>query len=166
MLPPSSLKTCAHRQHCNPHKKTAFPCCSPYSRVHHTCTTQQRLHLTFKCRMACPGMATHTLAGLCALSLLIAASSSGNLHKPVKPQPPHTTCTALPQPPAQAPPRLLHPAEAALDLAVPHDMPRAGHSHIGRALCAAVAEYCLLLWTSPQTSKTATPPQTTCTALE
>ena len=36
-------------------------------------------------------------------------------------------------------------AEAAFDLAVPHGMLRAGHSHTGRALCAVVAECCLLL---------------------
>ena len=81
----------------------------------------------------CPGLATHTLAGLCALWLPSAASSFGNLHKPAKSQPPRTTCTApLPQPPVQAPPHLLHHiAEAAFDLALPHGMPRAGHSHTG-----------------------------------
>ena len=71
------------------------------------------------------------------------------------PQPPQTTpCTAaLPSPPVQAPPLLLHTAEATFDLAVPHGMPRAGHSHTGRALCAVVAECCLLLWTAPQTQQ-------------
>ena len=64
---------------------------------------------------------------------------------------------ALPQPPVQAPPPLLHTAEAAFDLAVPCGMPRAGHSHTGRALCAVVNGCCLLLWKSPQTGKTAPP---------
>ena len=114
--------------------------------------------MTLQCPMACPGLATHALAGLCALWLPSAASSSGTLPKPGKNAPPQTTCTApLPQPPVQAPPPLLHTAEAAFDLAVPHGMPRAGHSHTGRALCAVVAECCLLLWKSPQTGKTATP---------
>ena len=140
-----------HTQNCNPHKPPAQPCRSP----HHTHCTVQRLHLTFQCPMSCPGLATHTLAGTCALWLLSAASSSGNLHEPAK-QPPRISCTApLPQPPVQAPPHLLHAAEAAFDLAVPHCMPRAGHSHTGRALCAVVAECCLLLWKSPQTGKTA-----------
>ena len=114
--------------------------------------------------MACPGLATHTLAGLCALWLPVAASSSGNIHhKLAKPQPPQTIRPALPQPPAQAPSLLLHSAESAFDLAVPHGMPRAGHSHTGRALCAVVAECCLLLWKSPLSAKPQ-PPQTTCRA--
>ena len=108
--------------------------------------------------MGCPALAIHTHAGLCALWLQSAASSSGNLHKPAKPKPPQPPCTApLPQPPVQAPPPLLHTAEAAFHLAVPHGMPRAGHSHTGRAQCAVVAECCLLLWKSPHTGKTATP---------
>ena len=37
--------------------------------------------------------------------------------------------------------QLLHTAEAAFDLAVPHGMPRAGHSHTGRALCTR--DYCI-----------------------
>ena len=45
----------------------------------------------------------------------------------------------------QAPPHLLHKAEAPFVLAVPHGMPRAGHSHAGRALWAMVDECCLLL---------------------
>ena len=99
----------------------------------------------------CPGLATHTLAGLCALWLVIAASSSGNFHKPAKPHPQQTTCTApLPLPPVQAPSHLLHIVETAFDLAVPHGMSRAGHPRTGRALCAVVAECCLLLWNSPR----------------
>ena len=74
-----------------------------------------------------PGLATHTLAGLCALRLLSAASSSENLHKSAKPQPPQTICHALPKsPPVQAQPFLLYTAEAAFDLAVPYGMPRTG----------------------------------------
>ena len=71
-----------------------------------------------------------------------------------KPQPPQTTSTAWPQQPVQAPPHLLHTAEAALDLAVPHGMPRAGHSHNGRPLCAVVAEHCLLIiWKTSEIHK-------------
>ena len=54
-----------------------------------------------------------------------------------------TTCTALPQPPVQAPPDLLTTAQGAFDLAVAQGMPRAGHSHTGGALCAVVAEHSL-----------------------
>ena len=110
--------------------------------------------------MACPGLTTHTLAGLCALWLPSTACSSGNKHKPAKSeQPPQTTtCPALPQPPAQAPQHLLHTAEAAFDISQPYDMPRAGHSHASRALCAVVAECCLLFLKFPQTAgKTAIP---------
>ena len=55
-----------------------------------------------------------------------------------------TTCPALPQPPVQAPPDdLLTTAQGPFDLAVAQGMPRAGHSHTGRALCAVVAEHSL-----------------------
>ena len=55
-----------------------------------------------------------------------------------------TTCTALPQPPVQAPPALLTTAEGPFDLAVAQGVPRAGHSHTGGgALCAVVAEHSL-----------------------
>ena len=114
--------------------------------------------------MKCPGLATHTLAGLCALWLPSAASSFGTLHKPAKPHPPpQTTCTALEQPPVQASTHLLHSAEAAFDLALARGMPRAGHSHTDRALCAVVFE-CCLLYKSSQTGKLQ-PPQTTRPAL-
>ena len=114
--------------------------------------------LPLQCPIICPGLAFYTLAGLfCELWLPSAASSSGNLYTPAKPQPPQTNGPALLQPPVQAPPHLLSTAEAAFDLAVPHGMPRAGHPHTGRGLCAVVAECCLLLWTPPQTGKTATP---------
>jgi len=112
--------------------------------------------LTLQYPTACPGLATHTLAGLCALWLPSAASSSGNLHTPVKPQPPQTACPALPQPAVQAPLHLLHTAEAKFDLAVPHDMTRAAHPQTGRGLCAVDAKCCILLWKSPQSGKTAT----------
>ena len=68
-----------------------------------------------------------------------------------------TTCPVLPQPPVQSPPYLLHTAEAAFDLAVPQGIPKAGHSHTLRALCAMVAKCFLLLWKSPQTRKPTTP---------
>ena len=156
-LPPP-LEITTNRQNRSPHKPPAQPCRCPQFRPHHTCCTLQRLHLTLQCRMACLGLATHTLAGLCALWLPSAASSSGTLQKPAKPQPPQTTCPALPQPPVQAPPPLLHAAEAAFDLVVPHGMPRrVGHPHTGRALCTVLAECCFLLWKSPQTGKTASP---------
>ena len=68
------------------------------------------------------------------------------LQNVTKPEATQTTCTAaLRQPPVQAPPDLLTTAQGAFDLAVAKDMPRAGHSHTGRALCAVVAECCLLL---------------------
>ena len=66
---------------------------------------------------------------------------------------PQTTCPGLLQPAVQAPPHLMQTEEAAFDLAVSHDIPLAGHSHTGRALCAVVAECCLLLWKSAQTGK-------------
>ena len=117
-----------------------------------------------QCLIACPGLATHTLAGICALRLPSAASSSGNLQKPAKPQPPRTTCTALPQPPVQAPLHLLHTAEAALDLAMPYGMPRTSHLHIGRALRTVVAERRLLHLKTQESSKTRNPHKTTCPA--
>ena len=113
--------------------------------------------MDMQCSIACSGLATQTLAGLCALCLPSAAFFSGNLHTPAKSQPPQTTCPALPQPPVQAPPHQPYRAESAFDLAVPYGMPRADHSQTGRALGAVVAECCLLLWKSPQTGKTTTP---------
>ena len=50
--------------------------------------------------------------------------------------------------PVQAPLPMLHTAEAAFDLAVPHGMPRAGHPHTGRALCAVVGPCKLQLKTA------------------
>ncbi len=116
------------------------------------------LHLALQCPIACPGLAPHTRAGLGALWLPGEAGSCENIHEPAKLSPPQTTCQALLQPPVQAPPHLLHTAEAASDLAVPDGMPRAGHSHTGRALYAVVAECCLHPWNLPQTGKTAPPP--------
>ena len=107
--------------------------------------------------MACPGLATHTLVGLCALWLPSAASSSGHLHKPAKPQHPQTTGPALPQPQAQAPPNLPHTPEASFDLAMGHGMCRAGQSHTGRALCAVVGKRHLHIRNTPAFSKTAPP---------
>ena len=145
-----------NRQNRNPNKLPAQPGRSPQCRPVHNCCLPQRLHLILQYPMACPGLATHTLAGLCTLCLPSAASSSGNLHKPAKLQPPRTTCPALPQPPV-APQHLLHTADAVFNLAVPHGMPRAGHSLTGRALCAVVAECCILLWKPSQNSRTAPP---------
>ena len=92
--------------------------------------------------MACPGLAVHTLAGLfCAPWLPSGASTPGELQHSAKPQPPQTTCPARPQHPVQAPSHQVHTAGAAFDLAVAHGMPRAGHSHTGRApLCGMVSK--------------------------
>ena len=128
----------------------AQPGRSTQCRLHCSCCIPQRVHLTWQWSMACPGLATHTLVGLCALWLASAASSSGNLHKPGKTQPPQNTCgPALWQPPVPAQPHLLRPAKPAFDPTVPHGRPRAGHSHTGRALYAVVAECYLLVWKSP-----------------
>ena len=123
-----------------PHKPPAQPCRSLQLRPQKTCCILQRLHLILQCPVACPEMATPTLAGLCALWLLSAASSSGNLHNPAKPHAPQTTRPALPQPPVQAPPHMLLSTEAALDLTVAHGMPRTNHSHTDWALCAVVVD--------------------------
>ena len=48
------------------------------------------------------------------------------------------TYPALLQHPVQATTNLMHGAEAVFELAVAHGMPRADHSHTGRALCAVV----------------------------
>ena len=44
-----------------------------------------------------------------------------------------------------------------LTFAVAHGMPRAGHSHTGRAMCTVVAELRLHIWKTPAFSKTAHP---------
>ena len=122
--------------------------------------------MTLQYPMAWPGLANHKLAGFCALSLPSATSSSGTLHKPAKPHPPQTTCPTLPKHPGQAPPRLLPTAEAAFDLAVPNNKPRAGYSHKLPGLCA--------LWLLSAASSsgnfhkqpaTPHPQRTTCTVL-
>ena len=78
---PQTGKTAA-----TPNQPPAQPCRSPQCRPHHTCCTQHRLHLTFQCPMACPGLATHTLAGLCALLLPSGAAAAAKLQKWAKPQ--------------------------------------------------------------------------------
>ena len=131
---------------------------STWCRLQHICCALQWLHLTLQWPMACSGQAIHALAGLCALWLASGASTDAKVQHSAKPQPPQSTCPARPQHTVQAPPQLLHTAEAAFDLEVALCMPRAGHSHTGRALCAVVVECCLLLWNSPQqTGKTASP---------
>ena len=110
-----------------------------------------------QCTTVCPGLATHTRAGLCALWLPSAASSSGQLHKPANPQPPQATCPARPQAPVQAPTKLRYTAEAAFDLAVPHGMPRAGYPRTGRALCAVLAECCYHLYEISTQQQNGTP---------
>ena len=89
---------------------SAQPGRSTQCRLHQTCCTQQRLHLTLQWPMTCPRLATHTLAGLCALWLSSSASTSGKLQRPAKP---HTPKHHLPSPSQhtlQDPPHLLHTA--------------------------------------------------------
>ena len=90
-------------------------------------------------------LTTHTLARLCAQWLpsraCITEEQLQNVTKPEEAS--QTTCTAVPQPPVQAPPDLLTAAQAEFDLAVAQGMPRAGHPHTGGALCAVVAEHSL-----------------------
>ena len=95
---PHTCKTASPTNHLH------SPATAPKPIPRHTCCTHQRLNLTLQCPMVYPGLATHTLAGLCTLWLPSAASSSGNLHKPTKPQAQQTTFPALLQPPVQAPP--------------------------------------------------------------
>ena len=97
---PPPLEISTHRQNRNLHKPPAQPCRSHHQfRPQHTCCTLlHKLRLTLQRPMEYPGLATHTLAGFCALWLPSAASSSANLVQPAKPRPPKTTCLALPQP--------------------------------------------------------------------
>jgi len=69
----------------NPHKPTAQqPCGNTQCRPHHlTCSTLRSLHLTFQIPIECPGLATHSLAALCALWLPSSASSTEKLHQAV-----------------------------------------------------------------------------------
>ena len=108
--------------------------------------------------IARPGLASHILAGLCAQWIPSFAPTSVKLqHSSAKPHPPQTTCPAWLQHPVQALPHLLGTPEAVFDLAVAHGMPRAGHSHTGRALCAVVAERRLYICKTPAFSKAAHP---------
>jgi len=73
------LKTPAFSNYFNTHKPPAQPGRSTQCRLyHHTCFKLQRLHLTLQWPMTCPGLATHTLTGLCALWLPSSASTFGN----------------------------------------------------------------------------------------
>ena len=154
---PCPVEILTHPQNCNPRKPPSRPAAALTSGPTKPAAHSRGCPLTLQCTMACPGLTTCTLAGLSALWLPSAASSLGNLHKPAKPQPPQSTCPALPQHPVQAPPRLADTAEAAVDFAVLHGMLRASHSHSSRAQCPVVAECCLLLWKSPQTGDTPPP---------
>ena len=91
--------------------------------------------MIFHWPMTCPGLATHTLAGLCALWLSSSTSTTTEKlqHYSAKPQPLQTTCPAQPQHPVQALPHMLQTTETAFDLAVTHGTSRAGHSYTGRA---------------------------------
>ena len=90
----------------------------------------------------CPGLATHTLTGLCAQWLPSTGFNAEGLQNVVTNS--EATCTAEHSPPVQSPPDLLTTAQDAFDLAVAQGMPRAAHSHTGGALCAVVAERRLL----------------------
>ena len=106
---PPQLKNSGNRQNHSPHKPLAQLCRSTRcSRLHHTCCTLQRLHLILQWPMACPGLATHTLGGLCALWSSSSASRSGKLQHSAKLHPPQTNYPARPQHPVQPPPHLLH----------------------------------------------------------
>ena len=107
--------------------------------------------------MACPGLAIHTLAGLCALLLPSSISTSVKDPHSAKPHPHILPAQAGRSTPVQAPPDLLHTAETAFDLAVAYGMSRAIHSHTSRALCAVVAEQRLNDWKTPAFSTTAPP---------
>ena len=137
-------------------KPPARSCRSTQCRLRSTCRTLQRLHWSLQLwPMACPVLATHTLARLYALWLPSGASTPATLQHSAKPHSPQTTCTARPQHPVLALQHLKQTAEAAFDLAVVHSMPRAGHSHTSRALSTVVAEWRLHIWNTPAFSKTA-----------
>ena len=128
------------RQNRKPHKPPAQPCRSTQCRLHNTCYILERLNLTLQCTMTYPGPATHTLAELCAQWWPSGVPQLENSSIQQNHNPPQITSPALPQHPVQASPRLLHTAEASLDLAVGNGTPRAGHPHTGRCLCGVVAE--------------------------
>ena len=150
------LKTPAFSKTALPTNHLPRPAAAP-SAPPHTFFTLRRLHLTFQWPIACPGLATHKLAGLCALWLPSSASKSGKLQYSGKPHPVQTTCPVRLQHPMQAQPHLVQTAEAIFGLAVAHGMPRATHSHNDRALCAVVAERRLHIWETPVFSKATAP---------
>ena len=159
----SQLKNSSIQQNRSPLKPHAQqPSRSTQFRLQHNffCTLQ-RLYLTLQWRMACPGLGTHALAGLCALGLARGNSTvAKQLQYSAKPQPPSSQSTCCPtgsQHPVQAPAHLPCTAEAAFDLVVAHGMSRAGYSHTGRALCAVVGEHHLHSCKTPAFSKTAAP---------
>ena len=67
----SSTEKLQKQQNRNPPKPPAQPCRSPQCRFCHTSSKLQCLYLTLQYPMACPWMATHTLAGLWALCFLL-----------------------------------------------------------------------------------------------
>ena len=104
----SASETLQHSAKLTHHKPPAQPVLSTQFRLHHTCCKLLRLHLTLKWPIACPGLAIHTLAGLCALWLPGIASASERLQRSVRMHPPQTNRPAQPQHPVQAQPHLLH----------------------------------------------------------
>ena len=135
----STFENSSIQQNRIPRKPPAQPGRSTQCRLHHTCRTLKKLHLTLKWPIVCLGLATHTLAGLLGLWLPSSTSTSGKLQHSAESHTPQTTCPARPQHSVQALPHLLHTAETKFDLAVAHGMSRAGRSLTGRALCAVVA---------------------------
>ena len=100
------------------HKPPTQPGRSTQCRLNHIYCASQKLHLTSQWPMAYPGLATHTLAGLCAQLLPCGTSSTGKLQHSAKPYPAQTTCPARPQHPVRDPPFLMHTAETAWDITV------------------------------------------------
>ena len=108
--------------------------------------------------MACPGLATHRWQGCMHCGCRVAPQRLENFSTQQKCTPQCTTCPAWwPHLSVQAPPYLLHTAEAAFDHALACCMPRAGQSHTGRALCTVAAERHLCIWKTLALRKTANP---------
>jgi len=100
--------------------------------------------LSLQMSLVFSGLTTYILAGLYALSLESCALTTSKLPADTsKTAAPETYLPALPQYLVQAPPHLLHTEPAESELAMAYVIPRAGHSHTGRALCAVVAEQSL-----------------------
>ena len=73
---PPHLENIYIQQNRTPHKPHAQPGRSTQRKLHHTCFLLQSLGLTLQWSMAYQGLATHTLAGLCALWLPSSTSTT------------------------------------------------------------------------------------------